>query len=357
LFRTGAVVTNDDEGRREHPRIEASFKVTYATIDQLVVAYTTDLSRGGMFLATQRFLPVNAVIRLDLELPSDAGKVSVICRVAYVREAARDDKAAGMGVEFLDLSGERLDHLERLIAGASGGPPTERRLAASPPRKLDMVVVDDEPLSLGKLTRTFEADGSTVRAANDGLEALAVCLKRPPDLLLTDVEMPRMDGWQLLRMVRARPTLRSVVVIFLTTLDGEENRLKGYQLGVDDYISKTCDEAELRARVGRAIDRARQARLALADRRTLRGDLAHVSLSSVLSFLEIERKTGVLLLVGDRAARVYVRAGRPVRADIEEASRDASSRELLAELRAWREGQFEFAVQDVPESDQHGNDL
>lgn len=111
---------------RQGPRVEAAFRVRYRSIDQLVVALTHDLSRGGLFMRTERFLPINAVVRVHLELPDDGGDVPVICRVAYVRgedEAEASGKPAGMGVEFLDLGRDRLAQIDRAVdAGAAVGP-------------------------------------------------------------------------------------------------------------------------------------------------------------------------------------------------------------------------------------------
>src|SRR5882672_7531952 len=86
---------------RESPRVESVFRVRYATLDQLVVAYSADLSKGGMFLASDQFLPVNSTLRLLLELPDHGGELSISCRVVYIRDkvtAQRTGKAAGMGI-------------------------------------------------------------------------------------------------------------------------------------------------------------------------------------------------------------------------------------------------------------------
>src|SRR5262245_55908185 len=70
---------------RESPRVAADFRVSYESIDQLVVAYCSDLSKGGMFLATEHMLPVDAVVRLSLELPEGSSELVVLARVAYTR--------------------------------------------------------------------------------------------------------------------------------------------------------------------------------------------------------------------------------------------------------------------------------
>ena len=226
--------------------------------------------------------------------------------------------------------------------------------APRPPRPsdaLNVVVVDDDDSYRELAAEPFRKRGDIVRTTSDGLEALAMCIKEPPDVILTDVQMPRMDGWQLLRLVRARPSLASVPIVFLTMLDGDNERLLGYQLGVDAYISKPYLPEQLLVRVHQIVRRARNAAASPIARTTMSGELDQVAVSSVLSFLELERKTGVLLLVGPRVARVFLSNGRVLRAEIEGAGK-ASSRHTLMSILDWTDGQFEFSPQDVPAGDE-----
>ncbi len=214
------------------------------------------------------------------------------------------------------------------------------------PDALDVLVVDDDPRWREYSAEPFVRRGDRVRTVADGLEALSMCVSDPPDVVLTDVNMPRMDGWQLLRMIRARPNLGGVPVVFLTSLDGDEERLKGYQLGVDAYIPKPFHPDELLLRVHRVVRRRRQA--AEADTAgTLRGDLENVSAASLLSFLSVERKTGILVVVGERVARVFLREGRALRVELEGDGPTLSSRDALLHILDWHTGQFEFSVERV----------
>jgi uncharacterized protein (TIGR02266 family) len=326
----------------------ASFRVKYATLDELVVGYSTDLSRGGMFLQTDQFLPLNAVVRVHLELPGGSA-IPIICRVVFLRDreaASRVGGPTGMGVEFLDLGPEGLALLERFIqemgAGATPEPPPP-----PPNGPLTLIVVDDEEVHRARTAEVFRRRGDVVYTGNDGFEGLALCLKESPDVILADVQMPRMDGWQLLRMIRARPSMASVPVVFLTTLGGEEERLKGYRLGVDDYIPKPWQEDDMRMRVDRLVSRVQRMRRPNVERKTLRGDLEQVSLASVLSFLEAERKTGELLLLGTGKARLLMKEGRLFRVEYPDAGPDVPPSERIYELLGWSRGQFEFAAQEL----------
>lgn len=233
------------------------------------------------------------------------------------------------------------------------GPRSRQSIPASvrAPELLDVLVVDDDPRWRDYSAEPFLRRGDRVRTVSDGLEALSMCVSDPPDVVLTDVNMPRMDGWQLLRMIRSRPNLGGVPVVFLTSLDGDEERLKGYQLGVDAYIPKPFHPDELLMRVHRVVRRRRQA--AESDTAgTLRGDLDNVSAASLLSFLSVERKTGILVVVGDRVARVFLREGRALRVELEGDGPPLSSREALMSILDWASGQFEFSVDRVGGADE-----
>jgi uncharacterized protein (TIGR02266 family) len=335
--------TGDGGGdERAFPRVEGVFRVEYTTLDQLVVAYSADLSKGGMFLASENFLPVNATLTLTLELPSRGGEIAIKCRVVYVRDEASREKTGkpvGMGLQFLDLDEQALTKIGQFIAEKSVAALDQERGPRAKP--LSVLVVDDDHSSREAAAKPFRDRGDSVRTATDGVDALAACLGDPPDVILSDVQMPRMDGWQLVRIVRSRPELAEVAMLFLTRLRGEDERLRGYQLGVDDFVPKPSRPEELLARVERVVSRAHRAAAAGAQK-MLRGDLEQVSVASVLSFLELERKTGILTIVGDSTARIHIEDGRPLKVEIEGKDPQGTSRQMLYRLLDWTVGNFEF---------------
>jgi uncharacterized protein (TIGR02266 family) len=340
-------------------RVEAAFRVRYKTLDDLVVGYSKNLSKGGLFLRTDRFLPMDARVRLHIELPDGGGEITVECRVVYVRDETdwgSVGQPPGMGIQFLDPNDEARGRIEKFIAefGMRGA-----HAAETAPRKtsIRVLVVDDDATYCKLAAEPFRERGDTVAIARDGIEALAQCIRERPDVVLCDVQMPKMDGWQLLRMVRARPALAEVPFVFLTTLTSEEDRLLGYRLGVDDYIEKPYRPLEVVARADRAISRAARRRESGAgtpsDKSSLRGDVEQVSLGSVLSFLEMEKKTGVLEVEGLYQARLFVRDGSLLRVEREvlEHGSATSDREAVFELLDWRRGTFEFQAGKVAGED------
>lgn len=341
-------MTGQDD--RQHPRIEASFSVRSGAIDPERELPGVDLSKGGLFVRTDRFLPVNSVVRLSIYLEGRGSSLPATCRVVFVRDvpaAQASGKPVGMGLELLDMPEDKRRLLDELI-DPKAPPPSGPR----PPRasdSLSVLVVDDDAHYRELAAEPFRKRGDHVRTTADGLEALSICLKDPPDVILTDVQMPRMDGWQLLRLVRARPSLASVPVIFLTMLDGDNERLMGYQLGVDAYIAKPYVPEQLLIKVHQIVRRAQATRSSPLARTTLRGDLDNVAPPALLSFLELERKTGVLLLIGSGIARLFVKDGRVLRAELE--GTRAPSRAAVMTAFDWHTGQFEFSPQEVPDTD------
>ena len=318
-------------------------------MDELVIAYSKNLSKGGLFLRTEKFLPVDTRVRLHIELPDAGGEITVECRVAYVREEVEwgsVGQPAGMGVQFLDAQDETRTRIERFITECDGDDarPTQRPETLA---KISVLIVDDDAPYCTVAAEPFYARGDTVRIAHDGIDALAMCLKEAPDVILCDVQMPRMDGWQLLRMIRARRALADVPLIFLTTLRSEEDRLLGYRLGVDDFIEKPYRPAEVMARADRVLTRARATRQ--GHKPMLRGELEQVSLPSVLSFLELEQKTGILTVEGPRPIQIVLRGGAPIR--LEQQPPPTSDKESLFEMLDWKKGQFEFVPKEVTGED------
>ncbi|WP_243737694.1 ATP-binding protein [Blastococcus xanthinilyticus] len=127
--------------------------------------------------------------------------------------------------------------------------------AAGDPDGACVLVVDDNPDMRAYLTRLL-APRWRVRTTANGEEALAAVAEQPPDLVLTDVMMPRVDGFELLRALRADPATRHIPVIMLTARAGQEASVEGLEAGADDYLAKPFRAAELQARVRVALERA-----------------------------------------------------------------------------------------------------
>ena len=113
-----------------------------------------------------------------------------------------------------------------------------------------VLVVDDEPRNVRILQIQLNAQGYTVYTAADGLEALDIVKKEMPDLILLDINMPKMDGFEVVRQVRANEATEFIPIVMITALrDTRENRIKSIEVGADDFIEKPFDSVEVLARV------------------------------------------------------------------------------------------------------------
>ncbi len=136
-----------------------------------------------------------------------------------------------------------------------------------------MLVVDDEPMVREVLARYLAREGFGVETAEDGESALAAFDRTPPDLVLLDLMLPRIDGLELFRLMRERGP---AAVIMLTAKGEETDRVVGLELGADDYVTKPFSPREVVARVRAVLRRggvAGPAEAAAADGVTAFGDL------------------------------------------------------------------------------------
>ncbi len=120
-------------------------------------------------------------------------------------------------------------------------------------RKDKILVVDDDPDALNIVKTFLEAEGYQVVLARDGTEALAAVQNEHPRLVLLDVMMPGMDGWEVARTVKTHPELDDVRVVMLTARSDFEDKQKGVHSGADDYIVKPIRLAELGQKVKRNL--------------------------------------------------------------------------------------------------------
>jgi diguanylate cyclase (GGDEF)-like protein len=123
-----------------------------------------------------------------------------------------------------------------------------------------LLVVDDDPFIARLLEIELAAAGYKVQVANDGQQALELVRAEPPDLVITDVMMPHVDGFELTRQLRRDPRTASISVIILTARGLSADKLEGFAIGADDYIVKPFDTPELLARVRGVLRRSKEMR-------------------------------------------------------------------------------------------------
>ncbi|MCX6545769.1 MAG: response regulator [Acidobacteria bacterium] len=112
-----------------------------------------------------------------------------------------------------------------------------------------IIVIDDTDVSAEVLKRLLLRDGHTVEVAHDGESGLEAVRRSIPDLVLLDVMMPGINGFEVCRRIKSDPATRLTPVVLVTTLDGRDDRIRGMDAGADDFLTKPVDGMELRARV------------------------------------------------------------------------------------------------------------
>ncbi len=108
-----------------------------------------------------------------------------------------------------------------------------------------VLIVDDDPVILRLLQVNFRLEDYEVDTASRGDEALAKAKGNRPDIVVLDVMMPGIDGWEVCRQLKEDPNLRDVPVIFLSARAQDEDQQRGYALGVVEYVTKPFDPAQL----------------------------------------------------------------------------------------------------------------
>jgi len=140
-----------------------------------------------------------------------------------------------------------------------------------------ILIVDDEPAGRQTLESILDGQGYHLEMAENGPQALERANRLLPDVILLDVMMPGMDGFEVCRRIRNTPALAEIPIIMLTALDDRQSFLSGLESGADDYITKPYDRHELRARL-LGITRLNRYRKLLDDRASV--DEAHAQLLS-----------------------------------------------------------------------------
>lgn len=121
-----------------------------------------------------------------------------------------------------------------------------------------LLVVDDEPNLLRAVAATLRAEGYEVQTARSGAEALLRVAEQLPDLIISDVRMPGMDGYAFARQLRQASHTDLIPIVFLTARDQTEDRIEGFRAGVDAYLTKPFEPDELIAVIANILNRIRR---------------------------------------------------------------------------------------------------
>jgi PAS domain S-box-containing protein len=221
----------------------------------------------------------------NAHLPSDRPSAAATLPLTSVGAEVFVQEALRWLPDAADLSGEVVDDVE-----VAGLPPL---------RADDSVLVADDNADMRLYIRRLLGQACEVRAVTDGEAALRQIRQRRPSLVLADVMMPRMDGFQLLEAIRADKNLQDLPVILLSARAGEESRVEGLKAGATDYLVKPFSARELIARVSANLELARVRKEATAAlRESERRFRALVTASSTIIYRMSPDWTKMLYLLG-----------------------------------------------------------
>ena len=201
-----------------------------------------------------------------------------------------------------------LETVQRFLAERA--PCTVRPRRASGRMSRRILVVDDVPMNVKLLVDLLAVKGYETRTAGDGAEALAAIAAEPPDLVLLDVMMPGMSGYEVCQAIRADPAQAMLPVVLVTALDPAEERVKGLDAGADDFLTKPVNQAELLARV-RSLLRIKSLydEVQRQKRRARRAGTARSSSASPTACAQLERVGRLKRFFSPQLAELIVAGG------------------------------------------------
>jgi len=175
--------------------------------------------------------------------------------ILKIRDRLRELRLKGLSLSQIadQLAAARLE-----VMGGGGGPagPRPGGSGGQPNRPLRVLLVDDEEEVRENVGEFLTDQGYTVVEAGDGEEALAKSFTEKPDLILLDLRLPKVDGFQVCQTLKGNPITSVIPIIMITALNATSQKVKGIEYGADDYIEKPFDLEELAARVKMVLRRA-----------------------------------------------------------------------------------------------------
>ncbi len=219
--------------------------------------------------------------------------------------------------------------------------------------KQKLLLVDADPRSVRVLEVSLKKAGYSVTTAKDGLDALSKVELSTPDLVLSDTRLPKLDGYALVRRLKDKPDWASIPVVFLTSQKSVEDKIRGLELGVEDYLTKPIFVRELLARVNLLLARRTQENIATrgssaTGRTRFTGSTKDMAVVDLLQTFEVSRKSGIVhLSSGSQRGDIYFRDGKIVDAEVGRLrGEEAVYRSLI-----WNEAEFEVVFTPVSRED------
>ncbi|HJX64490.1 MAG TPA: DUF4388 domain-containing protein [Polyangia bacterium] len=217
--------------------------------------------------------------------------------------------------------------------------------------KYRLLLVDGDPKSLRVLEVSLKKAGFEVVTATQGAEALGALQGALPDLIISDTDLDGMDGFDLCRQIKAKPEWAKIPFLFVSGRKSIEDKIRGLELGVEDYLTKPIYIREIGIRVRTALQRAERERLESRreGRTKFAGDLADIGVVDLVQTIDLNRKSGIVHIVNrdGRRGAVFFRDGRVIDAEVGR----LSGAEAMYRLFSWSDGRFEVEFKPIRRRD------
>jgi CheY-like chemotaxis protein len=217
--------------------------------------------------------------------------------------------------------------------------------------KSRLLLVDGDPKSLRVLDVSLKKAGFDVTTATSGREALTLLETSLPDLIISDTDLGEMDGFELCRQIKARPEWAKIPFLFVSGRKSIEDKIRGLELGVEDYLSKPIYIKEIGIRVRTALQRAERERMESRreGRTRFAGDLSDVGVVDLVQTIEVNRKSGIIHIVNrdNRRGSIFFREGKVIDAEVGR----LSGANALYRLFSWSEGRFAVEFKHIRRHD------
>ncbi len=213
--------------------------------------------------------------------------------------------------------------------------------------KRSLLLVDGDAKSLRVLEVSLRKAGFTVSTAASGKEALELLTHLSPDLVISDTDMPDMDGYEFCREFKSKPQWKDVPFIFLTHKTQIADKIRGLELGVDDYLTKPIYIKEIITRVRILLQKHERTKFAEKQDNNTRftGQLSDMGVIDLIQTIEVSRKTGVIHFHADekRQATMFFKEGRVIDAE----AGHLQGEDAVYRLLTWNDGKFEALFRPV----------
>jgi CheY-like chemotaxis protein len=212
-------------------------------------------------------------------------------------------------------------------------------------KTVTILVVDDDVTVLQKVEKVLKKSGYEVEVATDGALAINRALSSLPDIVVSAVEMPLLDGFKLCQLLRTNPISRDIPFVFLTSKETVPQRLGKHLRPFDEFLLKPFKESDLVSRIKGLLDRLEKVEEAGGEeQKALLGTLTEITLMDLLQIMRLNRRSGSLDLEQDgRLGTVYLREGEVISAKMGKYKGEKAFYRFLT----WNKGKFEFHPQTI----------